>query len=255
MYPRKMYTPFRYTSKKYRPFSRRSAPVRQVKNRPPVKRKLFATSENSKWRTLTLGELQSSEAYEVSANSCVASYISYPELGDGGRHQTYFKIIKSVFSGSVLFKNDSSAYMDGGAGNGIHGIFAHVVVQDRKPRKYKTEEPLHSFADLFGSVAGISAELVLEERHRDRFRVLKQRKWTVNTAMDTYVMPLKGDCRISNNVRYPFWVSMKDDDGPAHGSGQYTNVQRNALLVYYAFISDNPCKAKLYFNYLTTFVC
>nr|QGA69847.1 nuclear shuttling protein [Ocimum yellow vein virus] len=134
--------------------------------------------------------------------------------------------------------------------------YLHMLLyRTGNPRKYKTEEPLHSFADLFGSVAGISAELVLEERHRDRFRVLKQRKWTVNTAMDTYVMPLKGDCRISNNVRYPFWVSMKDDDGPAHGSGQYTNVQRNALLVYYAFISDNPCKAKLYFNYLTTFVC
>uniref|UniRef100_C9W965 BV1 n=1 Tax=Gossypium punctatum mild leaf curl virus [Gossypium mustelinum] TaxID=632115 RepID=C9W965_9GEMI len=163
----------------------------------------------------------------------------------------YIKLVNISFTGTVCIKN-SQMESDGSPMLGLHGLFTCVLVRDKTPRVYSTTEPLIPFPQLFGSINASCADLSIQEPYKDRFAVLRQVSYPVNTEKGYHMCRFKGSRRMHG--KYPIWVSFKDDGGNGDSSGLYTNTCKNAILVYYVWLSDVSSQLDMYCKYVMRYI-
>uniref|UniRef100_Q2YHN5 Nuclear shuttle protein n=1 Tax=Indian cassava mosaic virus-[Ker5] TaxID=358182 RepID=Q2YHN5_ICMV len=228
---------------------RRRGPVR-----PLARRNLFGDDHARAFTYKTLSEDQFGPDFTIHNNNYKSSYIScLPNtraLSDN-RVGDYIKLVNISFTGTVCIKN-SQMESDGSPMLGLHGLFTCVLVRDKTPRIYSATEPLIPFPQLFGSINASYADLSIQDPYKDRFTVIRQVSYPVNTEKGDHMCRFKGTRRFVG--RYPIWTSFKDDGGSGDSSGLYSNTYKNAILVYYVWLSDVSSQLEMYCKYVTRYI-
>nr|QDH06733.1 NSP protein [Cotton leaf curl Alabad virus] len=240
-----------YNAGKFRAYRvyRRRGPVR-----PLARRALFCDDNARAFTYKILSEDQYGPEFTIRNNNYKSSYISMPvKTGaqSNNRVGDYIKLVNISFTGTVCIKN-SQMESDGSPMLGLHGLFTCVLVRDKTPRVYSTTEPLIPFPQLFGSINASCADLSIQEPYKDRFAVIRQVSYPVNTEKGYHMCRFKGSRRMHG--KYPIWVSFKDDGGSGDSSGLYTNTCKNAILIYYVWLSDVSSQLDMYCKYVMRYI-
>nr|ALA40032.1 nuclear shuttle protein [Jatropha leaf curl virus] len=228
---------------------RRRVPVRSL-----ARRELFGDDHTRAFTYKTLSEDQCGPEFTITNNDYKSSYISMPvktRSQNNNRVRDYVKLVSISFTGTICVKNIQME-SDGSRLMGLHGLFTCVLVRDKTPRVYSTREPLIPFPQLFGSINASCADLSIQDPYKDRFAVIRQVSYPVNTDKGYHMCRIKGSRRL--NGKYPIWVTFKDDGGDGDSSGLYSNTCKNAILVYYVWLSDVSSQLEMYCKFVTRYI-
>ncbi|AEQ38987.1 nuclear shutting protein [Sida golden yellow vein virus-Malvastrum] len=193
-------------------------------------------------------ENQYSPEFVMTQNSAISTFISYPSLGkiEPSRSRSYIKLKRLRFRGTVKIERVlSDVNMDGSVPK-LEGVFSIVIVVDRKPH-LGSSGSLHTFDELFGAMIHSHGNLGITPSLKDRFYIRHVFKQVISVDKDTTMFDVKGSTSLSNR-RFNCWASFKDLECDSC-KGVYDNISKNALLVYYCWMSDTMSKASNFVSF------
>nr|AZH68445.1 nuclear shuttle protein [Tomato leaf curl Palampur virus]QMV80612.1 nuclear shuttle protein [Tomato leaf curl Palampur virus] len=214
---------------------------------------LFGEPISKQYTRKEICETQQGSEYVLQNNRYMTSYVTYPSktrTGADNRVRSYIKLKSLNISGTFAIRS-TEMMPDVDQSGGLYGVMSVVVVRDKSPKIYSTAQPLIPFVDIFGSVNACRGTLKVAERHRDRFVVLNQSSIIVNTP---HTNTMKKFC-IRNCIpkTYTTWVTFRDEEED-NCTGLYSNTLRNAILIYYVWLSDVPSQVDLYSNVILNYI-
>nr|AQT01619.1 NSP [Tomato yellow spot virus] len=204
--------------------------------------------EEGKMAAQRIHENQFGPEFVMAHNSAISTFISYPSLGktEPNRSRSYVKLKRLRFKGTVKIERvHNDVTMDGSAPK-IEGVFSLVVVVDRKPH-LGSSGCLHTFDELFGARIHSHGNLAITPSLKDRFYIRHVFKRVLSVEKDTLMVDLEGTTSLSNR-RFNCWSTFKDIDRDSC-NGVYANISKNALLVYYCWMSDSSSKASTFVSF------
>ncbi|AOT83461.1 nuclear shuttle protein [Sida chlorotic vein virus] len=193
-------------------------------------------------------ENQFGPEFVMAHNSAISTFISFPNLGktEPNRSRSYIKLKRLRFKGTVKIERvHADVNMDGSTPK-TEGVFSLVVVVDRKPH-LSSSGCLHTFDELFGARIHSHGNLAIAPSLKDRFYIRHVSKHVLSAEKDTMMVDLEGATWLSNR-RFNCWSSFKDLDHDTC-NGVYANISKNALLVYYCWMSDIMSKASTFVSF------
>ncbi|ADF45476.1 BV1 protein [Okra yellow mosaic Mexico virus] len=205
-------------------------------------------SDEPKMSTQRLHENQYGTEFTMAHNSAIPTYISYPNLGktQPNRSRSYIKLKRLRFKGTVKIERvPTDVAMDGTTPN-TEGVFSLVIVVDRKPH-LTAAGCLHTFDELFGAIIHSHGTLSIVPALKDRYYIRHVFKRVLSVEKDNVMVDIEGSTALSNR-RFNCWASFKDLDLDSC-KGVYDNINKNALLVYYSWVSDTVSKASSYVSF------
>ncbi|ABI85399.1 BV1 [Corchorus yellow spot virus] len=205
-------------------------------------------NDEPKMSVQSIHENQYGTDFVMAHNSAISTFISYPDLGkmEPGRSRSYIKLKRLRFKGTVKIERvQSDMNMDGTLPK-IEGVFSLVVVVDRKPH-LGPSGCLHTFDELFGAIIHSHGNLSIVPSLKDRYYIRHVFKRVLSLENDTLMVDVEGSTALSNR-RFNCWSTFKDVDRDAC-KGVYDNISKNALLIYYCWVSDTPSKASNYVSF------
>ncbi|OMO98114.1 Geminivirus AR1/BR1 coat protein [Corchorus capsularis] len=233
-----------------------SVPVRRPLFRRSVGRRSFVYKRAPKGRTVTVSpkphpdklsyqrihENQYGSTYAFMNNTSSVSFITYPRLGgpEPNRTRAYVKLNRLRYKGTVNIEHIEADVAMGVSSIKVEGVFTMAIVIDRKPHVGPTGS-LPKFEELFGANVFCHGSLDIVPHLKDRYYIRHVYKRVVSTDKESVLLNLSGSMVLSS-PRYSCWASFRDLDVDSCNGG-YTNVGKNALLVYYCWMSDVPSKA------------
>ncbi|ADC32514.1 movement protein [Merremia mosaic Puerto Rico virus] len=204
--------------------------------------------EDGKMTSQRIHENQYGPEFVMSQNSALSTFITFPHLGktQPNRCRSYIKLKRLRFKGTVKIERVHADLNMDGLLPKIEGVFSLVIVVDRKPH-LNASGCLHSFDELFGARINSHGNLAIISALKDRFYVRHVLKRVLSVEKDSTMMDLEGSIFFSNR-RFNCWSSFKDND---HDScnGVYDNISKNAILVYYCWMSDVMSKASTFVSF------
>nr|ACN77069.1 nuclear shuttle protein [Tomato leaf curl Palampur virus] len=214
---------------------------------------LFGEPISKQYTRKEICETQQGTEYVLQNNRYMTSYVTYPSktrTGTNNRVRSYIKLRSLNISGTFAIRS-TEMMTEVDQGGGLYGVMSVVVVRDKSPKIYSTAQPLIPFVDIFGSVNACRGTLKVAERHCDRFVVLNQSSIIVNTP---HINTIKKFC-IRNCIpkTYTTWVTFRDEEED-NCTGLYSNTLRNAILIYYVWLSDVPSQVDLYSNLILNYI-
>ncbi|AAO49272.1 BV1 protein [Cotton leaf crumple virus] len=198
--------------------------------------------------TQRIHENQYGSEFTMAHNTAISTYISYPNLGktEPNRTRSYIKLKRLRFKGTVKIERvPTDVAMDGSIPN-TEGVFSLVIVVDRKPH-LTASGCLHTFDELFGAIIHSHGTLSIVPALKDRYYIRHVIKRVLSVEKDNVMVDIEGSTALSNR-RFNCWASFKDLDLDSC-KGVYDNINKNALLVYYSWVSDTVSKASTYVSY------
>ncbi|AEF12639.1 nuclear shuttle protein [Whitefly VEM 2 begomovirus] len=193
-------------------------------------------------------ENQFGPEFVMAHNSAISTFISYPNMGNikPNRVRSYIKLKRLRFKGTVKIERvQSDLHMDGSIPK-VEGVFSLVVVVDRKPH-LGASGGLHSFDELFGARIHSHGNLNITPSLKERYYIKHVFKRVVSVEKDTLMIDVEGSTTLSNR-RFNCFANFKDfDRDPC--KGVYDNISKNALLVYYCWMSDAVSKASSFVSF------
>ncbi|AAC32406.1 putative BR1 protein [Bean dwarf mosaic virus] len=193
-------------------------------------------------------ENQYGPEFVMAHNSAISTFISYPSKGkmEPNRSRSYIKLKRLRFKGTVKIDRVQPDMNIDGSAPKVEGVFSLVVVVDRKPH-LGASGCLHTFDELFGARIHSHGNLSITPSLKDRFYIRHVFKRVLSVEKDTMMVDVEGSTSLSNR-RYNCWSTFKDLD---HESckGVYDNISKNALLVYYCWMSDTMSKASTFVSF------
>ncbi|AWD77157.1 nuclear shuttle protein [Sida yellow golden mosaic virus] len=204
--------------------------------------------DESKMSAQRIHENQFGPEFVLGHNAAISTYITFPSVGktQPNRSRSYIKLKRLRFKGTVkIDRVNADVNMDGVVSK-IEGVFSLIVVVDRKPH-LTASGSLHTFDDLFGARLNSHGNLAVVPALKDRFYIRHVFKRVLSVEKDSLMIDLEGTATLSNR-RYSCWAGFKDLE---HDSctGLYSNISKNALLVYYCWMSDIMSKASTFVSY------
>nr|AMW87022.1 nuclear shuttle protein [Sida golden yellow vein virus] len=193
-------------------------------------------------------ENQYSPEFVMTQNSAISTFISYPNLGktEPSRSRSYIKLKRLRFRGTVKIERvQSDVNMDGSSPK-LEGVFSIVIVVDRKPHLGPSGS-LHTFDELFGAMIHSHGNPRITPSLKDRFYIRHVSKHVISVDKDTTMFDVEGSTSLSNR-RFNCWASFKDLERDSC-KGVYDNISKNALLVYYCWMSDTMSKASNFVSF------
>nr|QHA25099.1 nuclear shuttle protein [Tomato yellow vein streak virus] len=194
-------------------------------------------NEESKLSQQRIHENQFGPEFVMGHNTAVSTFITFPNLGktEPNRSRSYIKLKRLRFKGTVKIERLHTDMKMDCIIPSIEGVFSLVIVVDRKPHLNPTG-CLHTFDELFGARIHSHGNLAITASLKDRFYIRHVWKKVISVEKDSVMVDLEGTTPLSNK-RYNCWSAFKDLD---HDScnGVYANISKNALLVYYCWMSD-----------------
>ncbi|AAR95979.1 NSP [Tomato yellow margin leaf curl virus] len=162
------------------------------------------------------------------------------------RSRSYIKLKRLRFKGTVKIERVHADVAMDGLPPKIEGVFSLVIVVDRKPH-LSPSGSLLTFDELFGARINSHGNLAIASSFKDRFYIRHVLKRVLSVEKDSTMVDLEGSTSLSNR-RYNCWASFKDLD---HDSckGVYDNISKNALLIYYCWMSDVTSKASTFVSF------
>ncbi|OMO80904.1 Geminivirus AR1/BR1 coat protein [Corchorus capsularis] len=249
MYSRKgiRYSNNTMTRAKYaRPVGRRSFVYRRG---PKVRVNQSAPKvQGAKMTRQRIHENQYGAQYALLNNTSSVSFITYPRLGgpEPNRSRAYIKLNRLRYKGTVNIEcADPDVGMDPNRG-GLSGVFTLAIVVDRKPHVGPTGS-LPTFDDLFGCNLYSNGSLDITPQMKQRYYIRHVHKRVVSYEKDSIMMNISCSMGLSS-PKYVCWSSFKDLDVDSC-SGSYSNLAKNALLVYYCWVSNMPSKASSFVSF------
>nr|UBT71773.1 nuclear shuttle protein [Tomato leaf curl Palampur virus] len=214
---------------------------------------LFGEPISKQYTRKEICETQEGSEYVLTNNRYMTSYVTYPSktrTGTNNRVRSYIKLKSLNISGTVAVRK-SDLMTEVVQTTGLYGVMSVVVVRDKSPKIYSATQPLIPFVELFGSVNACRGSLKVAERHHERFVLLNQTSIVVNTP---HANCIKKFC-IRNCVSrtYTTWVTFKDEEEDSC-TGLYSNTLRNAIIIYYVWLSDVPSQVDLYSNVILNYI-
>nr|AQS23370.1 NSP [Desmodium mottle virus] len=200
-----------------------------------------------------LMERHHGDAFALTSNCDTTSFISYPvrALSGEGRSRDYIKLLSIRASGVInvkgLVKHDAME-----RSTNFSGVFVMALVMDMKPYLPEGSNQLPSFVELFGPYSSAYVTLRLLDNQTSRFRILTSVSKMVYTQDDSRVLQFKCYRRFTHS-RYPIWASFYDHD-IGNSGGNYRNISRNAVLVSYAFVSEQSMSCVPFVQFETRYI-
>ncbi|QDH06220.1 nuclear shuttle protein [Tomato interveinal chlorosis virus-2] len=204
--------------------------------------------EESKMSSQRIHENQYGSEFVMAHNSAISTFITFPSLGkiEPNRSRSYIKLKRLRFKGTVKLERVQADVNMDGATPKTEGVFSLVIVVDRKPH-LNASGSLHTFDELFGARIHSHGNLAISPSLKDRFYIRHVLKRVVSVERDTMMVDLEGTTSFSNR-RVNCWSSFKDLDRDSC-NGVYANISKNALLVYYCWMSDVMSKASTFVSF------
>ncbi|ABD36803.1 nuclear shuttle protein [Sida mosaic Sinaloa virus] len=193
-------------------------------------------------------ENQFGPEFVMAHNSALSTFISYPCLGktEPSRSRSYIKLKRLRFKGTVKIERVQSDMNMDGAIPKVEGVFSLVVVVDRKPH-LGASGCLHTFDELFGARIHSHGNLSITPSLKDRYYIRHVFKRVLSVEKDSVMVDVEGSTCLSNR-RFNCWSTFKDLDRDSC-NGVYANISKNALLVYYCWMSDAVSKASSFVSF------
>nr|QSX72100.1 BV1 protein [Squash leaf curl China virus] len=214
---------------------------------------LFGDPISRQYTRKEICETQQGSEYVLQNNRYMTSYVTYPaktRTGTNNRVRSYIKLTSLTMSGTFAIRC-SDLMTDVDQPSGLYGVVSIVIVRDKSPKIYSTAQPLIPFVELFGAVNSCRGTLKVAERHRERFVVLNQTSILINTphcnAMKKFAV------RNCISRTYSTWATFKDEEEDS-ATGLYSNTLRNAILIYYVWLSDVPSQLDMYSNVMLNYI-
>nr|ALK03630.1 nuclear shuttle protein [Whitefly-associated begomovirus 3]ALK03632.1 nuclear shuttle protein [Whitefly-associated begomovirus 3] len=227
-------------------FKRPTNPKRDDGKRRPANS--TKAHDEPKMTAQRIHENQFGQDFVMVNNSAISTFISYPSLGktEPNRSRSYIKLKRLRFKGTVKIERvQSDMNMDGSTPK-VEGVFSVVVVVDRKPH-LGVSGCLHTFDELFGARIHSHGNLSITPSLKERFYIRHVFKRVLSVDKDTMMVDVEGSTTLSNR-RFNCWSSFKDLDHDLC-NGVYANISKNALLVYYCWMSDTMSKASTFVSF------
>nr|AGQ20259.1 BV1 [East African cassava mosaic Cameroon virus] len=250
-------TPRRGYRSSYKPRAIRrtfaKTPYNQV-TRPSVNRRITFDSAKQVYSRRSIEDVHSSTNLQLSNQGDHTSYVNFPSLGvdgNGGRCFDHIKLLNLRVSGTVSV-TQTGGDDPMGEESLLRGIFVMAVVVDKKPFVPEGVSTLPTYKELFGEYDTVYGNPRLKENIRHRYRLLGTVKRYVTTDETHVQKPLNLRRRLSN-TRYPVWSSFKDLDSSSTG-GNYKNINKNAILVSYVWVSLSRSKCDVYAQFVLNYV-
>ncbi|AAZ29487.1 nuclear shuttle protein [Bean golden yellow mosaic virus [HomesteadFL]] len=206
------------------------------------------SNEDPKLLVQCIRENQFGPDFVMSHNTAISTFINYPQLGkiEPNRCRSYIKLKRLRFKGTVKIERVHTDVNMDGLSPKIEGVFSIVIVVDRKPH-LNPSGCLHTFDELFGARIHSHGNLAVMPSLKDRFYIRHVLKRVLSVDKDTTMIDVEGSTLLSNK-RYNMWSTFNDFD---HDScnGAYANIAKNALLVYYCWMSDITSKASTFVSF------
>nr|QSX72060.1 BV1 protein [Squash leaf curl China virus] len=214
---------------------------------------LFGDPISRQYTRKEICETQQGSEYVLQNNRYMTSYVTYPaktRTGTNNRVRSYIKLTGLTMSGTFGIRC-SDLMTDVDQPSGLYGVVSIVIVRDKSPKIYSSAQPLIPFVELFGSVNSCRGTLKVAERHRERFVVLNQTSILINTSHCTAMK--KFSIRNCIPRTYSTWATFKDEEEDS-STGLYSNTLRNAILIYYVWLSDIPSQLDMYNNVMLNYI-
>ncbi|QCB65771.1 nuclear shuttle protein [Hibiscus golden mosaic virus] len=204
--------------------------------------------DDPKMAVQRIHENQFGPEFVMANNSAISTYITYPSIRktEPNRCRSYIKLKRLRFKGTVkIERTHADVNMDGLAPK-IEGVFSLIIVVDCKPH-LGASGTLHTFDELFGARINSHGNLAIVPDLRDRFYIRHVLKRVLSVEKDSLMVDLEGTSYFTNR-RFNCWANFRDND---HDScnGVYANINKNALLVYYCWMSDVMSKASTFVSF------
>nr|QHA25083.1 nuclear shuttle protein [Soybean blistering mosaic virus] len=205
-------------------------------------------NDDSKMSQQRIHENQFGPEFVMAHNTAISTFITFPKLGKSqpNRCRSYIKLKRLRFKGTVKIERVNVDVNMVGPTPKVEGVFSVVVVVDRKPH-LSPSGCLHTFDEIFGARINSHGNLAITPSFKDRFYIRHVLKHVISVEKDTTMIDLEGTTTLSNR-RFNCWSSFRDLD---HDScnGVYANISKNALLVYYCWMSDIVSKASTFVSF------
>ncbi|QID41330.1 NSP [Tomato mosaic severe dwarf virus] len=206
------------------------------------------SQEESKMSAQRIHENQYGSEFVIAHNCAISTFITFPSLGktEPCRSRSYIKLKRLRFKGIVkLERVQPDVNMDGSTPK-TEGVFSLVIVVDRKPH-LSASGSLHTFDQLFGARIHSHGNLAITPSLKERFYIRHVVKRVVSVEKDTMMIDLEGATSLSNR-RYNCWSAFNDLERDSC-NGVYSNINKNALLVYYCWMSDVVSRASTFVSF------
>nr|UBT71777.1 nuclear shuttle protein [Tomato leaf curl Palampur virus] len=198
-------------------------------------------------------ETQQGSEYVLQDNRFMTSYVTYPaktRTGTNNRVRSYIKLKSLNISGTFAVRK-SDLMTEVVQTTGLYGVMSVVVVRDKSPKIYSVTQPLIPFVELFGSVNACRGSLKVAERQP---RTTSCTESNIIVSHTPHANCIKKFC-IRNCISrtYTTWVTFKDEEEDSC-TGLYSNTLRNAIIIYYVWLSDVPSQVDLYSNVILNYI-
>nr|CRI68686.1 Nuclear shuttle protein [Pepper huasteco yellow vein virus] len=239
------YGPRRFNARNHG-FKRTLAVKRFDGNRRQKQVKKF--DEELKMSSQRIHENQYGPDFVMAHNTSISTFINFPQMckTQPNRSRSYIKLKCLHFKGTVKIERVGAELNIAGLSPKIEGVFTVVVVVDRKPHLSPTGN-LHTFDELFGARIHSHGNLAVTPSLKERFYIRHVLKRVISVEKDSMMLDLEGSTCLSNR-RFNCWSTFKDLD-PSSCNGVYDNISKNALLVYYCWMSDAMSKASTFVSF------
>nr|QHO64487.1 nuclear shuttling protein [Tomato severe rugose virus] len=204
--------------------------------------------DETKMSVQRIHENQFGPEFVIGHNSAISTFITFPTLCKTvpNRCRSYIKLRRLRFKGTIKIDRVHAEVNMDGTSPMIEGVFSLVVVVDRKPH-LGSSGTLHSFDEIFGARIHSHGNLAIVSSLKERFYIRHVWKKVISVEKDTTMVDVEGSTILSNR-RFNCWSSFKDTDRESC-NGVYANISKNALLVYYCWMSDNVSKASTFVSF------
>ncbi|UTQ10241.1 BV1 [Hyptis golden mosaic virus] len=204
--------------------------------------------DDTKMSSQRLHENQFGAEFVMAHNTAISTFISFPTLSktEPNRSRSYIKLKRLRYKGTVKIERVNADLNMDGASSKIEGVFSLVVVVDRKPHLNDSGR-LHTFDEIFGARIHSHGNLAVTSVFKDRYYIRHVLKRVLSVEKDTMMVDLEGTMSLSHR-RFNCWSSFKDLDRDSC-NGAYANISKNALLVYYCWMSDTMSNASTFVSY------
>nr|CRI68410.1 Nuclear shuttle protein [Pepper golden mosaic virus] len=219
--------------------------------RNDVKRRcsqLIKSNEEPKITSQRIHENQYGPEFVMAHNASISTFINYPVLAkqQPNRSRSYIKLKRLSFKGTVKIERVHADVNMDGVCSKIEGVFSLVIVVDRKPH-LSSSGALHTFDEVFGARIHSHGNLAITAALKDRYYVRHVMKRVLSVEKDTVMVDIEG-CTSLSNKRFNCWATFKDLEHDT-SNGVYANISKNAILVYYCWMSDVMSKASTFVSF------
>ncbi|AAD22944.1 BV1 [Bean calico mosaic virus] len=215
------------------------------KRRPSSSNKVY---DDTKMSLQRIHEDQFGPEFVLRHNTALSTFITYPSLvkNEPNRSRSYIKLKRLRFKGTLKIERVHADVNMDAPNSKIEGVFSMVVVVDRKPHLNPTG-CLHTFDEMFGARIHSHGNLAITPTLKERFYIRHVMKRVLSVEKDSLMVDFEGVTILSNR-RFTCWSSFNDHERDSC-NGVYSNINRNALLVYYCWMSDDMSKASTFVSF------